>query len=757
MKRSLTICLALCTAVLSTACSDSACDSDLAAGGMAVVRAMPQTVTAEAAYAHRVCLIHEGVVTQAVSAASAAALATFRVEPGTYGMLAVAAADEENLTFPAAEGIALSEYGVRITDMTAPIPDLLIGCNGHFEAAVGSVSAPIAMKRAVAHLTVTVVGLEALSCESITVLIPRMYDWITSDGTPGNSGTGFSEKTIVLARNSAGLYVGQAIVLPTDTTSATLEFRFTINGKNYVSVQETRIEANRKYALSVAAKFKDDTDLKLTPVISYLPWDAPTTIPDDGLPAMDDRPANDDFTVEIFRNGCWEEIFVHNAEVSDYAANPAAGYVQHDMGFAMFTDAFAAPLKVRVTRRAGTFSKVEIRPLSYGIVPNVQTPNSVEFELDDPAQKVSVEFDDNRMENLFILPDLPDTAIPTGANVTYFGPGIHNMGRKEILYKDNQTIYLDEGALVYGSIYAKRCRNLTIRGRGILCSSKENHGDGRQPQIETFDCDGFKVEGILLRDTPNWTLKIVGSTGVHIDNIKEIGWIMNSDGMDFICCRNVLVENTFQRNYDDNVTIKAFNGKTDYVTAHTASDGSFTDASIWTVYYLAQNKFDVYDYEIRNCVFWADKAHNMLVGPEARGIAFRNIRFHDNIVLENRQNDGIYPGAMAVMIADNGTFEDIAFENIIVEDIDGGKVFCAHFTNAWAFDGLYGQWARNITLRNIAYTGTRATPSWIRGRSDAQSIDGVTIGNFTVNGAPVTDGSGPHLEINGYVRNVTFE
>ena len=298
---------------------------------------------------------------------------------------------------------------------------------------------------------------------------------------------------------------------------------------------------------------------------------------------------------------------------------------------------------------------------------------------------------------------------------------------------------------------------MTIRGRGILCSSKENHGDGRQPQIETFDCNGFKVEGILLRDTPNWTLKIVGSTGVHIDNIKEIGWIMNSDGMDFICCRNVLVENTFQRNYDDNVTIKAFNGKTDYVTAHTASDGSFTDASIWTVYYLAQNKFDVYDYEIRNCVFWADKAHNMLVGPEARGIAFRNIRFHDNIVLENRQNDGIYPGAMAVMIADNGTFEDIAFENIIVEDIDGGKVFCAHFTNAWAFDGLYGQWARNITLRNIAYTGTRATPSWIRGRNDAQSIDGVTIGNFTVNGTPVTDGSGPHLEINEYVRNVTFE
>ena len=42
-----------------------------------MVRAVPQSVTAEAAYAHRVCLIREGVVAQSVSAASAAALHRF--------------------------------------------------------------------------------------------------------------------------------------------------------------------------------------------------------------------------------------------------------------------------------------------------------------------------------------------------------------------------------------------------------------------------------------------------------------------------------------------------------------------------------------------------------------------------------------------------------------------------------------------------------------------------------------------------------
>ncbi|MBS6298586.1 glycosyl hydrolase family 28 protein [Alistipes sp.] len=408
-------------------------------------------------------------------------------------------------------------------------------------------------------------------------------------------------------------------------------------------------------------------------------------------------PGNAAYKVEVFRGGTWEEIFVYNARVSDYAGNPEAGYTQYTMGFALFTDSFRQPLKVRVTRRAGTFSKVEIRPLSYGIVPDVQTPNSVEFELGDPAQKVSVEFDGNRMENLFILPDLPDTAIPMGANVTYFGPGVHNAGVIRIANESGRILYLDEGAVVLGRIEAENAANLTIRGRGVFCSSQEDHGAGRRPQMEFRNCDNLKIEGILLRDTPNWTLKIVGSTGVHIDNIKEIGWIMNSDGMDFICCRDVLVENTFQRNYDDNVTIKAFNATPEYIASHTNTDGSYSDGAIWMVAGL--RNFEVCNYEIRNCVF----------------------------------------------------------ENIIVEDIDGGKVFCAHFTNAWAFDGLYGQWARNITLRNIAYTGTRATPSWIRGRNDAQSIDGVTIGNFTVNGTPVTDGSGPHLEINEYVRNVTFE
>ncbi|MFR6635563.1 MAG: hypothetical protein ACLUQ6_13615 [Alistipes onderdonkii] len=77
-----------------------------------------------------------------------------------------------------------------------------------------------------------------------------------------------------------------------------------------------------------------------------------------------------------------------------------------------------------------------------------------------------------------------------------------------------------KGRSCWGRIEAENAANLTIRGRGVFCSSQEDHGAGRRPQMEFRNCDNLKIEGILLRDTPNWTLKIVGSTGVHIDNIK---------------------------------------------------------------------------------------------------------------------------------------------------------------------------------------------------------------------------------------------
>ena len=50
--------------------------------------------------------------------------------------------------------------------------------------------------------------------------------------------------------------------------------------------------------------------------------------------------------------------------------------------------------------------------------------------------------------------------------VHYFGPGVHRPGY--ITLKDNETVYIAAGAIVYGGIRANGVHNIRVIGRGIL-------------------------------------------------------------------------------------------------------------------------------------------------------------------------------------------------------------------------------------------------------------------------------------------------
>lgn len=54
-----------------------------------------------------------------------------------------------------------------------------------------------------------------------------------------------------------------------------------------------------------------------------------------------------------------------------------------------------------------------------------------------------------------MFPDLPDVDKPAQdvPDVLYYGAGQHDAGR--IVMKSNQTLYLDEGAFVYGYVVGK--------------------------------------------------------------------------------------------------------------------------------------------------------------------------------------------------------------------------------------------------------------------------------------------------------------
>lgn len=179
---------------------------------------------------------------------------------------------------------------------------------------------------------------------------------------------------------------------------------------------------------------------------------------------------NDLYRVRISTDNGRRRIKVHGALVSDITRRDrnnidTTGAARTLMGFAMFTDDFSTPVRVRVRRRGRPFDSVEVRPAAYAIPTRRISRRTVEFTLERPTQKVSVEFDGDRARNLFVLPDLPDTAAPRASSpdTLYFGKGEHHAGL--ITLRSGQTLYIDEGAIVYGTVRSYDTRDITIAGR----------------------------------------------------------------------------------------------------------------------------------------------------------------------------------------------------------------------------------------------------------------------------------------------------
>lgn len=407
---------------------------------------------------------------------------------------------------------------------------------------------------------------------------------------------------------------------------------------------------------------------------------------------------------------------------------------------------FKRNVKVRI-EPGFQFDKVEIRPVSYGIEYK-KVDGGIEFELVNASQKVSVEFDGDRAENLFLFPDLPDMDKPdkNESNVLYYGPGQHDVGC--IVMKSNQTLYLDEGAFVYGHIVGKRIENIKISGRGVLCGARETHSDEKRTQLMNFvHCRNVEISGVTLIDSPAWTIRLKNSQDLLVDNVKQISWILNSDGLDICNCRHVRVRNCFFRNYDDCITVKN----------------------------QALAKMGCEDILVENCVGWTDCANVFLVGPECgttrepRTNYIRNVTFRNCIVLEtpalhdSEEGDDGWRGGCAAINARVGTYEgaggggrmsDILFENIRIEDLTGGRPIATEIVS----DGENTGSLTGVTFRNITFKGSKFLPAQVRGVSKKFPLRNVTLDNVVFNGKYIRKADNKkYLFINPYIENLQFK
>ena len=202
---------------------------------------------------------------------------------------------------------------------------------------------------------------------------------------------------------------------------------------------------------------------------------------------------------------------------------------------------------------------VDIRPLRMNLAPEYTGDNSFSFKLSNPCN-ISLELNGRiRQQPLFIFSNAPEKERPSkeDKNVVWFEGGkLYKDVALEL--EDNQTVYIEGGAVVQGYIWAEGKKNVKIMGRGIMDGQFVSQMPNRkQGFIFLRDCENVTVEDIILHNASTWQIVPWNSDKVTIRNARIVSEHGGDDGMDIVRCTNVVVDGVFAHTKDDCIAIKS--------------------------------------------------------------------------------------------------------------------------------------------------------------------------------------------------------
>ncbi len=431
-----------------------------------------------------------------------------------------------------------------------------------------------------------------------------------------------------------------------------------------------------------------------------------------------------------------------------------------------------SPVQIRIEYERD-YKEIIVRPLSRRIEP-VSEGKCVTFEITEPGG-YTVEADGHHEAiHVFANPVQNYEVDINDENTLYFAQGVHDIGRCEL--HSNQTVFIDEGAVVYGGFHATDSTDICIIGRGILDYSRINEtilyeasdGDGcngvpnalRDSTIQMEYCENITVEGIIIRDALFLTLRPIACKNVTIDNVKIIGnWRYNSDGIDIVNCVDVSVKNCFVRSYDDSICLKGF--------YFLYSGGIFHN----------EKSYDSVDNcIIENCVVWCDWGQALEIGADVCARSIKNSVFRNCDVIRATCS------VLDIQNVDYANIHDITYENIRIEydivsqpprlqakkdekyiiDPDSDylpSLISLHIFNHYEYSGggVERGYIHNITFRDIYVTGPKMPPSKIEGYNEKHAISDITVSGLYYNGKHVTDMKDMNIEVGNFVTRFVLE
>ena len=453
-------------------------------------------------------------------------------------------------------------------------------------------------------------------------------------------------------------------------------------------------------------------------------------------PVTNGLPQSGDFTVRVRTPGHpWQELPVYVVKVAQgidlrpavrpvTPNSPGTRTTTQNSSMACFD--FSGAVDVSITLNRRSVDSVRVRPLSYGITPQIKD-NVLSFSLKQP-RNISVEVNGDIFHNLQLFANPLEVSRPTpdDPNVIYFGPGVHQVGRLTI--PSGKTVYLAGGSLVDGSFLISHAENVRVLGRGILHQSSvasmgvpKSDQPGTQASTRQSSSASSRQDGILIeysRDVEvngiielpsSYSVLIGQSENVSIRNIKSFSAGGNNDGIDVFTSTHVLIDGVFMRNSDDNIAIYGHR---------------------WNYY------GDVRHVIVQNSTLWADVAHPILVGTHgdsANPDTLEDLEFRNIDILDHREPQLDYQGCMSLNAGDSNKIRDVRFEDIRVEDFNEGQLLNLRVFFNRKYNTSPGNGIEDVLFRNVTYTGTHANPSMIEGYDENRAIKNVVFENLRIN------------------------
>ncbi len=361
--------------------------------------------------------------------------------------------------------------------------------------------------------------------------------------------------------------------------------------------------------------------------------------------------------------------------------------------------------EIAITYEGAAIESAVVRPLSLGIAPEIDG-DTLRFTLEAPAQ-VAVEINGQTQGTVHLFAMPPETDIPDkdAENVLYFGPGLWETGR--LVLESGQTLYLAEGAVLRGSLYAEGQTGIAVLGRGIIDGSTFDRWPDAVVPIDFSGCSDVRVEGVTILDPAGWTLNLYHCKDVAVDWVNIIAARSNSDGITVQSCEDVRVEHCFVRGWDDNLVVKGYEGDAKNIT-------------------------------FENCILWTDLAQSCEIGYETRAEEISHIAFRNITVLHANHKP-----VLSIHNSDSALVRDVVFEDITVEDCHlgqgDGAVFLIDLTTTksqWSKTPERGN-IRDVTIRNVKVLEGEVPGVRIFAFSKDCTIDDVHISGLTLMGESI--------------------